>query len=40
VGDEEVVNSEREKCSAVYNLGISSNTSADVRGRYEAEVSA
>jgi lysophospholipase L1-like esterase len=30
----------REKYSAVYNLGISSNKSADVRGRYEDEVSA
>lgn len=40
MGDEEVVNSKREKYSAVYNLGISSNTSADVCGRYEAEVSA
>ena len=40
VGDEEVVDSKREKYSAVYNLGISSNTSADVRSRYEEEVSA
>jgi lysophospholipase L1-like esterase len=39
-GDEKVVDSEREKYSAVYNLGISSNTSADVCERYEEEVSA
>ena len=38
--DEEVVVSRRERYSAVYNLGISSNTSADVRERYEGEVSA
>lgn len=40
VGDEEVVDSKRERYSAIYNLGISSNTSADVRRRYQGEVSA
>jgi len=38
--DERVVTSRREQYAAVYNLGISSNTSADVCKRYATEVSA
>jgi lysophospholipase L1-like esterase len=38
--DLKVISSKREHYAAVYNLGISSNTSADVRARYVDEVSA
>ena len=37
--DEAVLSTEREQYAAVYNLGISSNTSADVLARYQSEVS-
>jgi len=40
VADEEVVATRRERYRAVYNLGVSSNTSADVLARYPHEVSA